>query len=192
MSMQIPGREFVWQTEFTFTSAVAGQIYLCPEGLDVSEWEVLFVQLDVLQTDAPAAGTFRWNIGTGVDDTIGLAGFATVASPFPDVPLKGGSSVIRASNASSAPLQMFLRWGIEHTVAGTHRVTFQVRVFLKARSSLPAIGGRTRWAVEQALAAFSESGSGPADLLRLAIERRTGSAPSAPGPLLLLTGEGDA
>jgi|GEM_PF-6474397 len=133
-------RIFVWATDVTFTSSTKNERLVASDPIDVTNWEVVFAQFDVLENDA-SPGDFYCNLATGFFDAQ-WADWAPVWWTTPPAPFNlgpaGSSQVVWADDDADNPLRQYLRWGVTHAVTGgPHTIRYRVIVFYKSRSRQP-------------------------------------------------------
>lgn len=126
-------RLVMWAWDQTFTSSINGQLAVAPALLDVADWEVVYFQLDVIETNA-STGDFTWGLSTGMEDVDSKGTWALVQSPFSNVPAANSSSVLRVTRSSTNPLRRWASWKIKHNNASSQWVRFQIKVLFKKMS----------------------------------------------------------
>lgn len=145
-----PDRYFIWQERVVWTSATVGDHVMTQSIVIVQDWEVVEIQLDVIDTTATADGHFSWNLSTSIDDDpshVVRCWNADSAVPA----TAGQGSVIRVSPAADNPLRRHLGWQMTHNFTGLESVTFQVQAFMKKRCDVQSPEARTARSLRDSL-----------------------------------------
>lgn len=123
-----------WLRSFYFAfGAVVGETTPVGDPLDVSDLEVVHVQVNVLASNAANDADVKWRCETSLT-TDNYPYFETCAT-LKDLPkTPGQSSVLRIDENSTVPLRRWLRFVLYHGVATAGQaVTIQVVVQAKKR-----------------------------------------------------------
>ena len=153
-------RVFVWADDVTFTSSTFGEFCNSSDPIDVTDWDVIYVQLDVLDNDA-ADGDFDCGLATGFYGEQSAEWTPLYWGPPQPYALgqAGTSVVMRAGPECTNPPRQYLRWGVTHDAVGTHTIEVRVTVYYKSRArALSKRDAEQVTAVREAIAILSDAG----------------------------------
>jgi len=118
---------------FVAFQASAGEVVYIGDPLDVGDYEEIFVQVDVVGSNAATNDDVTWTVETSIsadnfpkwDPCFAARALSKTA---------GTSDPVRITNSSTNPLRKWIRLPITHAVATANQVvTLHVSVLLKKR-----------------------------------------------------------